>query len=75
MMAAKVTPMAASRASVASAGRTPRQACAVTTNVTVDAMMKPAAQRAAPAPRAVKVGPNEPCPCGSGKKYKKCCGA
>ncbi len=22
----------------------------------------------------VKVGPNEPCPCGSGKKYKKCCG-
>ncbi|MCH5278321.1 MAG: SEC-C domain-containing protein [Christensenellaceae bacterium] len=21
-----------------------------------------------------KVGPNEPCPCGSGKKYKKCCG-
>ena len=22
-----------------------------------------------------KVGPNEPCPCGSGKKHKKCCGA
>jgi uncharacterized protein YchJ len=22
-----------------------------------------------------KVGANEPCPCGSGKKYKKCCGA
>ena len=21
-----------------------------------------------------KVGANEPCPCGSGKKYKKCCG-
>ena len=21
-----------------------------------------------------KVGPNDPCPCGSGKKYKKCCG-
>ncbi len=21
-----------------------------------------------------KVGPNEPCPCGSGKKHKKCCG-
>ena len=19
-------------------------------------------------------GPNDPCPCGSGKKYKKCCG-
>ena len=23
----------------------------------------------------VKTGRNEPCPCGSGKKYKKCCGA
>ena len=22
-----------------------------------------------------KVGRNEPCPCGSGKKFKKCCGA
>ena len=21
----------------------------------------------------VKVGRNDPCPCGSGKKYKKCC--
>ena len=27
-------------------------------------------------PRRVgqKIGPNDPCPCGSGKKYKKCCG-
>ncbi len=24
---------------------------------------------------ATKVGPNDPCPCGSGKKYKKCCGS
>jgi len=24
--------------------------------------------------REAKVGRNEPCPCGSGKKYKKCCG-
>ena len=23
---------------------------------------------------AKKIGPNDPCPCGSGKKYKKCCG-
>ena len=22
---------------------------------------------------AAKLGPNDPCPCGSGKKYKKCC--
>lgn len=24
--------------------------------------------------RALKVGRNDPCPCGSGKKYKRCCG-
>ena len=24
--------------------------------------------------QAFKIGRNEPCPCGSGKKYKKCCG-
>ncbi len=33
---------------------------------------------AAPAPRTVmanKIGRNDPCPCGSGKKYKKCHGA
>ena len=24
--------------------------------------------------KAKKVGPNDPCPCGSGLKYKKCCG-
>ena len=27
-----------------------------------------------PVVKAVKVGRNDPCPCGSGKKYKKCCG-
>ena len=25
--------------------------------------------------KGAKIGPNDPCPCGSGKKYKKCCGA
>lgn len=29
----------------------------------------------APVRKGHKVGPNDPCPCGSGKKYKKCCGA
>lgn len=24
-------------------------------------------------PKKIKVGRNAPCPCGSGKKYKKCC--
>ena len=27
-----------------------------------------------PVKKAKKIGPNEPCPCGSGLKYKKCCG-
>ncbi len=27
-----------------------------------------------PRPAAKKIYPNDPCPCGSGKKYKKCCG-
>ena len=26
-----------------------------------------------PVRKTIKVGPNDPCPCGSGKKYKKCC--
>jgi len=27
-----------------------------------------------PTPPSPKVGRNAPCPCGSGKKFKKCCG-
>ena len=32
-------------------------------------------QKVKPTPikKTEKVGPNDPCPCGSGKKYKKCC--
>jgi len=35
------------------------------------------AEDEAPKPfiRGPKIGRNDPCPCGSGKKYKKCCGA
>ena len=29
--------------------------------------------RRQPVVKKIKVGPNDPCPCGSGKKYKKCC--
>ena len=37
-------------------------------------------ERGAPAPATLvplrpKVGRNDPCPCGSGRKFKKCCGA
>jgi preprotein translocase subunit SecA len=39
----------------------------------------PAGLAGAPRPGAdkpaAKVGRNDPCPCGSGKKHKKCCGA
>jgi len=31
-------------------------------------------ERTKPVKKTKKVGRNEPCPCGSGKKYKKCCG-
>ncbi len=34
-----------------------------------------AANRGFTARNTKKIGPNDPCPCGSGKKYKKCCGA
>ena len=30
-------------------------------------------QKKAPVRKSIKIGPNDPCPCGSGKKYKKCC--
>ena len=37
--------------------------------------MNPAANRRIPITRDMpKVGRNDPCPCGSGKKFKKCCG-
>jgi preprotein translocase subunit SecA len=35
--------------------------------------LKPSVPAAVTA-KASKIGRNEPCPCGSGKKYKKCCG-
>jgi len=40
-------------------------------------IMKAIGERSAAAPLAVsaKVGRNDSCPCGSGKKYKRCCGA
>ncbi len=41
-----------------------------------DEAFQSAMQAATPVRRdAPKVGRNDPCPCGSGKKYKKCCGA
>ena len=36
--------------------------------------VSPVAHASEPRRNAPKVGRNEPCPCGSGKKYKRCCG-
>ncbi len=38
---------------------------------TISDLQSQTAQR----PKASKVGRNDPCPCGSGKKYKNCCGS
>jgi uncharacterized protein len=35
---------------------------------------RPEPERAGPERASTKVGRNNPCPCGSGKKFKKCCG-
>ncbi|MBS3948723.1 MAG: preprotein translocase subunit SecA [Dethiobacter sp.] len=40
----------------------------------VDEMPRSSRTAADGAARSAKVGRNEPCSCGSGKKYKKCCG-
>ena len=39
------------------------------------AIAKSLGPRVDPVRNDAKVGRNDPCPCGSGKKYKKCCGA
>ena len=36
---------------------------------------RPAPPKVQPITSEKKIGRNEPCPCGSGKKYKKCHGA
>ncbi|MCL5291639.1 MAG: preprotein translocase subunit SecA [Actinobacteria bacterium] len=45
----------------------------------VEAVPQPVVTNAGGEPRreakSDKIGRNDPCPCGSGKKYKKCCGA
>jgi tetratricopeptide (TPR) repeat protein len=44
--------------------------------LTVSAELVPDPALSRPVARAAaKVGRNEPCPCGSGRKYKRCCGA
>jgi tetratricopeptide (TPR) repeat protein len=67
--------------SVSSAGKVLRQKTQVNIGVEglpLSEMSNMAAmfrRMSAPAPTKKKVGRNERCPCGSGKKFKKCCGA
>ena len=42
---------------------------------TQDTPMKQFSTGKKAAPTGTKIGRNAPCPCGSGKKYKRCCGA
>ena len=52
-----------------------RRAASVNTGKLTTVMSKVAAQRTVEPVGARKVGRNDPCPCGSGKKYKRCHGA
>jgi len=41
-----------------------------------EALREPAEPVTSPVlPRGRRIGRNDPCPCGSGKKFKRCCGA
>ena len=47
----------------------------VTRKQTLDGKANDGKEKAKAAPKRVnKIGRNDPCPCGSGKKYKNCCG-
>jgi preprotein translocase subunit SecA len=43
-------------------------------DVVSEAAAAAAAEKARPVRTGPKVGRNDPCPCGSGKKFKHCCG-
>ena len=40
----------------------------------IQAIMRDDPTQALTKPKAKKPKPNQPCSCGSGRKYKKCCG-
>ncbi|MEW6018788.1 MAG: preprotein translocase subunit SecA [Pseudomonadota bacterium] len=62
---------AQARAAGAAAGAS---AAATSGGAAAQAAGEPEAATAVAQRHADKVGRNDPCPCGSGKKYKKCCG-
>ncbi|MCQ2483933.1 MAG: preprotein translocase subunit SecA [Clostridia bacterium] len=46
-----------------------------TAKVTSESGATDGSEKARPVRKKAAPGPNDPCPCGSGKKYKKCCGS
>jgi len=46
-----------------------------TAKVTSESGATDGSEKARPVRKKEAPGPNDPCPCGSGKKYKKCCGS
>jgi uncharacterized protein YecA (UPF0149 family) len=44
-------------------------------DVEAEAKLVKETEKVKPLAGAAQPGRNDPCPCGSGKKYKKCCGA
>ena len=46
-----------------------------TAKVTSESGATDGSEKARPVRKKATPGPNDPCPCGSGKKYKKCCGS
>jgi preprotein translocase subunit SecA len=74
-------PAIQSTGEVKSSGSIPRQKATLTfreEGLPLGELPNVAALLGASSPQATvsrqKVGRNEPCPCGSGKKFKKCCG-
>ncbi len=51
-----------------------RKAVAKVTGESAGGVSQKEKPRRVPVRKGKKIGPNDPCPCGSGKKYKKCCG-
>ena len=62
-----VTSQAATATATKASTQTAAQQAAESSNQQTDAKPEPIRNT------GVKVGRNDPCPCGSGKKYKQCC--
>ncbi|MDH3214981.1 MAG: preprotein translocase subunit SecA [Candidatus Krumholzibacteria bacterium] len=67
--------LSASKAIHTSAGAYAMQSSGMGASAATEDALKPPAPAKPKTREAEKVGRNDPCPCGSGKKYKKCCGA